>query len=73
MCRDKIIVRFVVGCRLSREEDITFAWREITSHTTEILKSLKHSPVKEESFKSTNDIVTRIECLNLESKTQKIT
>lgn len=73
MCRDKITVRFVVGCRLSREEDITFAWREITNHTTEILKSLKHSSVKEESFKSTNDIMTRIECLNFESKTQKIT
>ncbi|XP_076663371.1 aromatic-L-amino-acid decarboxylase [Andrena cerasifolii] len=73
--RGKLIARFVVCSRLTREEDITFAWNEITKQATEVLRS-QAPPLQEdlrESFvKSPGDIATRIESLNLESKTQKI-
>ena len=73
--RGKLIVRFMVGSRITREEDITFAWKEITSQATEILQSLTAAAEREvhESFKnSAGDIVSRIQSLNIESKTQKI-
>lgn len=65
----------MVGSRISRDEDITFAWKEITSQATEILQSLTPAVEREvhESFKnSAGDIVSRIQSLNTESKTQKI-
>lgn len=65
----------MVGSRITREEDITFAWKEITSQATEILQSLTAAAEREvhESFKnSAGDIVSRIQSLNIESKTQKI-
>ncbi|XP_076161625.1 3,4-dihydroxyphenylacetaldehyde synthase isoform X2 [Ptiloglossa arizonensis] len=72
---EKLIIRFVVGSRFTTEEDIAFAWNEITKQATEVLRS-QALPLKEksqESFKkSLGDIATRIESLNLESKTQKI-
>ncbi|XP_043257922.1 aromatic-L-amino-acid decarboxylase-like [Colletes gigas] len=73
--QEKLIVRFVVCSRLSREDDIVFAWNEITKQAAEVLRSRAHSLQEEshETFtKSISDMATRIESLNLESKTQKI-
>nr|BCT26320.1 aromatic aldehyde synthase [Euura sp. 'Pontania] len=36
---DKLIVRFAVGCQRSEERDLDFAWKEITTQTSEILRS----------------------------------
>ncbi|XP_076238860.1 aromatic-L-amino-acid decarboxylase [Calliopsis andreniformis] len=73
--RGKVFVRFVVCSRLSREEDIIFAWNEITRAATAVLKSQVCS-LQEEShasfIKSTDNIATRIENMKLESKTEKI-
>ncbi|XP_076643376.1 aromatic-L-amino-acid decarboxylase [Halictus rubicundus] len=74
--REKLIVRFVVCSRWSQEDDIMFAWNEITKHATDILRS-QIQPLQEESLmsftKSTAEIATRIERMNLETKSQKIT
>ena len=51
MYREKLIVRLAVGSRLAREEDITFAWDEITSQATEILRSVT-PPLEEGSNES---------------------
>ncbi|XP_076277814.1 aromatic-L-amino-acid decarboxylase isoform X1 [Lasioglossum baleicum] len=71
----KLIIRFVVCSRWSREDDLTFAWNEITKHATDILRS-QIPPLQEEpliSFtKSATEIATTIERMNLETKTQKI-
>ncbi|XP_060831831.1 3,4-dihydroxyphenylacetaldehyde synthase-like [Bombus pascuorum] len=71
--RGRLIVRFTVGCRFTREEDITFAWKEITSQATEILQSAAAEREVHESFKNSEvDIASRIKSLNIETKTQKI-
>ncbi|KAK1127802.1 hypothetical protein K0M31_003294 [Melipona bicolor] len=49
--REKLIARFVIGSRLCREEDVTFAWDEITSQATEILRSVT-PPLEEGSEES---------------------
>ncbi|XP_018373394.1 PREDICTED: aromatic-L-amino-acid decarboxylase-like [Trachymyrmex cornetzi] len=67
---DKLIARFVICSRLCREEDIAISWNEIRSITTEILQTkpiLNKESIKN-GIKSTDDIATRIESLNLESK-----
>ncbi|XP_043513776.1 3,4-dihydroxyphenylacetaldehyde synthase 2-like [Frieseomelitta varia] len=38
--REKLIVRLVIGSRLTREDDVMFAWNEITSQATEILRTV---------------------------------
>lgn len=72
----KIVARFVVGSRLCKEEDIVFSWNEISSQTTEILQERFKKSIEQSKniMKSTNDIATRIENLNLETKkiSQKI-
>jgi len=70
----KLVARFVVCSRLCREEDIAFSWNEITSQTTEILREKLHKNSVINIVKSTDDIATRIENLNLETKkiSQKI-
>ncbi|XP_029043287.1 aromatic-L-amino-acid decarboxylase-like [Osmia bicornis bicornis] len=73
--REKLVVRFVICSRLTREDDVIFAWNEITKQATEIVGP--KTPCLEEkahkSFaKSSADLATRIESLNLESKTQTI-
>lgn len=73
--RGRVLVRFVVCSRLCKEEDVTYAWNEITKQATAILKS-QALPVQEEShgslLKMSNDITKSIQGLNLESKTQTI-
>ncbi|KAL0115752.1 hypothetical protein PUN28_010937 [Cardiocondyla obscurior] len=70
----KLVARFVVCSRLCQEEDITFAWNKISSLTSEILEEKLHKESMANIIKSTDDIATRIESLNLESKknSQKI-
>ncbi|XP_034190757.2 aromatic-L-amino-acid decarboxylase [Osmia lignaria lignaria] len=73
--REKLVVRFVICSRLTREEDVIFAWNEITKQATEIVgpKTPCLEEKAHESFaKSSADLATRIESLNLESKTQTI-
>lgn len=74
MYQHKLVARFVVCSRLCREEDIAFSWNEISSQTTEILREKLHKNSITNIVKSTDDIVTRIESLNLETKetSQKI-
>lgn len=65
MYHQKLVARFVICSRLCREEDIAISWNEICSQTTEILRT----KLNIESIKNgTDDIATRIESLNLESK-----
>ncbi|XP_014477245.1 PREDICTED: aromatic-L-amino-acid decarboxylase-like [Dinoponera quadriceps] len=66
--QNRIFVRFVVCSRYCQEEDITFAWDEITSQTAEILQEKLHV------VKSSDEIATRIKILNLATKdiSQKI-
>ncbi|KAL6261071.1 hypothetical protein P5V15_008599 [Pogonomyrmex californicus] len=73
-CHHKLVARFVICSRLCREEDIAFAWNEISSQTTEILQEKLREESISDIAKSTNDIATRIENLNLETKeiSQKI-
>nr|XP_031841789.1 aromatic-L-amino-acid decarboxylase-like [Nomia melanderi]XP_031841790.1 aromatic-L-amino-acid decarboxylase-like [Nomia melanderi] len=56
----KFIVRFVVCSRLSREDDITFAWNEITKQAAEVLRSQPPA------------FAEKIESMNLDIKTPKI-
>ncbi|XP_011693364.1 PREDICTED: aromatic-L-amino-acid decarboxylase-like isoform X2 [Wasmannia auropunctata] len=72
--RHKLVARFVVCSRLCREEDIAFSWNEISSQTTEILRKNLHQESVNNIVKSTDDIATRIESLNLKTKeiSQKI-
>ncbi|KAG5330113.1 DDC decarboxylase, partial [Acromyrmex heyeri] len=64
----KLVARFVVCSRLCREEDIATSWNEICSQTTEILRTKLNKESVKNGIKSTDDIATRIESLNLESK-----
>ncbi|XP_039302793.1 aromatic-L-amino-acid decarboxylase-like [Solenopsis invicta] len=70
----KLVARFVVCSRLCREEDIAFSWNEISRQTTEILQESFRKQSVRNIVKSTDDIATRIENLNLETKeiSQKI-
>ncbi|XP_076754487.1 aromatic-L-amino-acid decarboxylase [Xylocopa sonorina] len=73
--KGKMMIRFMMANNLCEEVDVTFAWNEITRHTTEILQSVA-TPIKNNSqktfTKSTTDVMIKIEQLNLESKFHKI-
>lgn len=73
MYKDKLVARFVICSRLCQREDVTFAWNEISEQTTEILQEDYKKSI-DKIAKSSDDIVTRIETLNLETKeiSQKI-
>ncbi|XP_017787636.1 PREDICTED: aromatic-L-amino-acid decarboxylase-like [Habropoda laboriosa] len=72
--RDKLIMRFVVCSRLSREDDIRFAWNEITKHATEILRTRAPSEETFEHFQKSSDNITEtIKSLHFTSKAQQIT
>jgi len=70
----KLVARFVVCSRLCQEEDIAFSWNEISSQATEVLQAKLHKESVKNIAKATDDIATRIENLNLETKeiSQKI-
>ncbi|XP_029157537.1 aromatic-L-amino-acid decarboxylase-like [Nylanderia fulva] len=72
--QDKLIARFVVCSSLTTEEDIAFSWNEISCQTNEILQNEFYQETVESITKSPDDIVTRIENLNLATKeiSQKI-
>lgn len=73
--QDQLIIRFVVCSRLCLEEDIDYAWNEITSQAAEILNSqihqtaieCSHKPVKEieNPGKCPGAMAARIEGLNI--------
>lgn len=67
MYKDKLVARFVIGSRLCQKEDVIFAWNEISNQTTEILQEVDKESI-DKITKSSNDIVTRIETLNLKTK-----
>ncbi|KAK2584770.1 hypothetical protein KPH14_007094 [Odynerus spinipes] len=75
--RNKYIIRLCICGRMCQEDDIKFAWNEISEQATEILqpslRPMQEVPVQS-SVKSYDDIALRIENLNLESKafSQKI-
>ncbi|XP_032674114.1 aromatic-L-amino-acid decarboxylase-like [Odontomachus brunneus] len=62
--QNKFIARFVVGNQRCQEQDIMFAWNEITTQTTEILRENSI----DSSIKLRNEIGTKIEILNIETK-----
>lgn len=68
---EKYIIRFCINSRLCQEQDIEFAWNEISEQTTEILQA-KLRPVEEvliqPSVKSYDQIALRIDNLNLNTK-----
>jgi len=68
MYHHKLVARFVVCSRLCREEDIAISWNEICNQTTEILQTKCNKESVKNGIKSTDDMATRIESLNLESK-----
>jgi len=68
MYQHKLVARFVVCSRLCEEEDIAFSWNEISSQATEVLRTKLHKESVENIAKTTDDIATRIESLNLETK-----
>ncbi|EFN80849.1 aromatic-L-amino-acid decarboxylase [Harpegnathos saltator] len=72
--QNKLLVRFVVCSNFCQEVDISFAWNEITSQTTEILQERLSERSINIIIKSTDEIATRIKTLNLETKdnSQKI-
>ncbi|XP_050453824.1 aromatic-L-amino-acid decarboxylase-like [Cataglyphis hispanica] len=74
MYQDKLIARFVVCSRLCTEEDIAFSWNEISSQTNEILQGELYQESVESIAKSSENIATTIENLNLMTKkiSQKI-
>lgn len=71
--REKLIVRFVVCSRFSKEEDIHFAWNEIVSQASEIVQNfkptLKISILDDEPMtKENGDRVTKFEGLKIDSE-----
>jgi len=66
--KHKLVARFVVCSRLCREEDIAFSWNEISSQATEVLRIKFHKESVKHIAKATDDIATRIDNLNLETK-----
>lgn len=65
---DKLVARFVVCSRFSREEDIAFAWNEIVSQTTEILQEKNLYDKSIDTGKVSDEMATRIENLNQKAK-----
>ena len=57
--RGIFIIRFVIGSYITNEEDITFAWGEINSATSEII------PIRIENIKLSNGYVKRLENTDL--------
>ncbi|KAG7208395.1 hypothetical protein KM043_014627 [Ampulex compressa] len=69
--RCKYMLRFVIGSRLCQEQDVAFAWNEISEQAAEVLRS-RFATLQEESLVSSSkvseDISARIESLNMETK-----
>lgn len=59
---DKYVIRFVVCSRLCQEDDIAFAWKEISSQATEIFREEHYKTSVENIAKVTDD---NVKVLNL--------
>ncbi|KAJ8679478.1 hypothetical protein QAD02_015265 [Eretmocerus hayati] len=55
-CREKVVIRFVVCSRFSTQDDIDYAWNEICSQASEVLKA---DPGVAECDNNFNDILTK--------------
>ncbi|KAI4496139.1 hypothetical protein M0802_008006 [Mischocyttarus mexicanus] len=76
MLNERYIIRFCVNSPLCKEQDIEFAWNEISEQATEILQAKHHHTVKEiiiqPSVKLYDDITLRIENINLDRAQQLV-
>ncbi|XP_020277800.1 aromatic-L-amino-acid decarboxylase-like [Pseudomyrmex gracilis] len=55
--QDKYVIRFVICSRLCREDDVAFAWNEISSQATELLQEEHYKTSVENIAKVTDDNV----------------
>lgn len=63
---DKVIVRFAIGSPRSNERDLDFAWKEITTQTSEILR--KKSMTEIEIFEGQRNVERNVCKINSVNK-----